>query len=157
MAATLARAETSRKASPSVRLFALEASVAAIAVAMVYLLFHAGSHNEGYDGIGYLSAIRSGDAQSMFQPSHLLFNWLGWLAYHAALTFGFDSGPLRPVQVMNALVGGAGVGLLWLLLRNAGLDRIVTAERTIFVRRLGILSSGDLDAIRRIWNQHMRL
>jgi hypothetical protein len=127
MAGTLARAETSPKAAPSVRLFVLEASVTAIAAATVYLLLIAGSHNEGYDGIGYLSGVRAGDAQSMLQPSHLLFNWLGWLAYHTALTFGFDGGPLRPVQVMNALVGGAGVGLLWLLLRNAGLDRIVTA------------------------------
>lgn len=39
----------------------------------------------------------------------------------------------------------------------ARLDRIVTAERAIFGRRLGILSSGDLDAVRRTWNQHMRL
>ncbi len=39
----------------------------------------------------------------------------------------------------------------------ARLDRIVTADRTIFLRRLGLLSSGDLDAIRRTWNRHMRL
>jgi hypothetical protein len=127
MAGTLAQTETSGKTAPSARLLALEAGVAAIAVATVYLLFVAGSHNEGYDGIGYLSDIRAGDAQSMLHPSHLLFNWLGWLAYHAALTLGFHGGPLRPVQVMNALVGGVGVGLLWLLLRNAGLDRVVTA------------------------------
>ena len=39
----------------------------------------------------------------------------------------------------------------------ARLDRIVTAEKTVFVRRLGVLSSSDLDAVRNTWNQQMRL
>ena len=39
----------------------------------------------------------------------------------------------------------------------ARLVRIVTAEKTIFVRRLGALSAADLESIRRCWNQHMRL
>ena len=39
----------------------------------------------------------------------------------------------------------------------ARLDRIVTAEKTIFVRRLGTLSVPDLNAVRTLWNQHMRL
>ena len=37
------------------------------------------------------------------------------------------------------------------------LDRIVTAEKIIFIRRLGILSSHDLEAVRTCWNQAMRL
>jgi mRNA interferase MazF len=39
----------------------------------------------------------------------------------------------------------------------ARLDRIVTAERTVLVRRLGSLSSADAEAVRRTWNQHMKL
>jgi len=39
----------------------------------------------------------------------------------------------------------------------ARLDRVVTAEKSIFVRRLGALSAGDQKAIRDRWNQHMRL
>ena len=39
----------------------------------------------------------------------------------------------------------------------ARLDRLVTAERTIFLRRLGVLVSGDLEAVRTTWNQKMRL
>ena len=39
----------------------------------------------------------------------------------------------------------------------ARLDRIVTAERTVFVRRLGALSPSDLQAVRNAWNQQMRL
>jgi len=37
------------------------------------------------------------------------------------------------------------------------LDRIVTAERTVFMRRLGTLSAADLEAVRTTWNQRMRL
>ena len=39
----------------------------------------------------------------------------------------------------------------------ARLDRLVTAEKTIFLRRLGVLSSTDLAAVRQAWNQHMTL
>lgn len=39
----------------------------------------------------------------------------------------------------------------------ARLDRIVTAEKTIFLRRLGVLSAADMDAVRNIWNAHMTL
>jgi len=37
------------------------------------------------------------------------------------------------------------------------LDRLVTAEKTIFIRRLGTLSSHDLEDVRTCWNQAMRL
>jgi hypothetical protein len=37
------------------------------------------------------------------------------------------------------------------------LDRIVTAERSVFLRRLGVLSRADLTTIRVVWNQHMVL
>jgi mRNA interferase MazF len=39
----------------------------------------------------------------------------------------------------------------------ARLDRIVTAEKTIFLRRLGFLSPSDEEAVRKTWNQHMTL
>jgi mRNA-degrading endonuclease toxin of MazEF toxin-antitoxin module len=39
----------------------------------------------------------------------------------------------------------------------ARLDRIVTAEKSIFIRRLGSLSADDLKTVRDLWNQHMRL
>jgi mRNA interferase MazF len=39
----------------------------------------------------------------------------------------------------------------------ARLDRIITAEKTIFMRRLGVLASKDLEAVRIAWNQHMKL
>ena len=39
----------------------------------------------------------------------------------------------------------------------ARLDRLVTAEKTIFLRRLGVLGAADLAAVRAIWNQQMTL
>jgi mRNA interferase MazF len=39
----------------------------------------------------------------------------------------------------------------------ARLDRVVTADKSIFLRRLGALSAEDQKAIRDHWNQHMRL
>lgn len=39
----------------------------------------------------------------------------------------------------------------------ARLDRIVTADRKILSRRLGLLSAADSEAVRRVWNQQMRL
>lgn len=39
----------------------------------------------------------------------------------------------------------------------ARLGRLVTAEKSIFVRRLGTLSTAGLQAVRKAWNQHMKL
>jgi mRNA-degrading endonuclease toxin of MazEF toxin-antitoxin module len=39
----------------------------------------------------------------------------------------------------------------------ARLDRLVTAEKSVLGRRLGILSHADQSAIRAAWNQHMTL
>jgi mRNA interferase MazF len=39
----------------------------------------------------------------------------------------------------------------------ARLDRIVTAEKAVLVRRLGRLSSRDLESVRSTWNQKMTL
>ena len=39
----------------------------------------------------------------------------------------------------------------------ARLDRIVTAEKTIFLRRLGVLSAADAASVRSIWNKHFVL
>ena len=39
----------------------------------------------------------------------------------------------------------------------ARLDRLVTAEKTIFLRRLGVLSPSDLAAVRGTWNDQMKL
>jgi hypothetical protein len=39
----------------------------------------------------------------------------------------------------------------------ARLDGVVTAERKVLIRRLGVLSSRDKESIRTVWNQRMKL
>jgi mRNA interferase MazF len=39
----------------------------------------------------------------------------------------------------------------------ARLDRLVTAEKAIFLRRLGVLSPRDSAAVRSTWNEQMKL
>ena len=39
----------------------------------------------------------------------------------------------------------------------ARLDRLVTAEKTVLLRRLGVLSAEDLAAVRAAWNAHVAL
>jgi mRNA interferase MazF len=39
----------------------------------------------------------------------------------------------------------------------ARVGRIVTAEKAIFLRRLGVLSAVDANAVRQCWNAHMHL
>lgn len=36
-------------------------------------------------------------------------------------------------------------------------DRLVTAERTVLVRRLGVLAAADLARVRDVWNREMKL
>ena len=38
----------------------------------------------------------------------------------------------------------------------ARIDRLVTAEKSIFLRRLGVLSAADLAAVRTAWNSGMK-
>ena len=39
----------------------------------------------------------------------------------------------------------------------ARVDRIITAEKTVFIRSLGHLVASDLDSVRKRWNDNMRL
>jgi mRNA interferase MazF len=37
------------------------------------------------------------------------------------------------------------------------LDKLITAERSVFLRKLGVLSDRDLEGVRSRWNEHLRL
>ena len=121
-------------AAPPRRTILAEAVLVALAVAAVYLATLAGSHNEGEDGVGYLLPIRDGDVAGIFNPYHLIYNWLGWTADHTARSVGFGGGPMGPMQILDALLGAAGIGLLWVLLRT------VTGGRTAAFGACGIVA-----------------
>ena len=58
-----------------------------------------------------------------------------------------------PADVMLADWRAAGL----LVPSVASLDRLLTVERTIITRQLGVLTPAGLAAIRAAWNRHMRL
>jgi mRNA interferase MazF len=88
-------------------------------------------------------------AASKIRPALVLFD-LPWDVILSRVTSAPHAGPLD-VRISDWRSAG--------LLRPsiARLDRIVTAEKTVLVRRLGVLSAMDLQAVRDAWNQHMRL
>jgi len=66
------------------------------------------------------------------------------------VTSAQHSGPLDVV-----LIGWQAAGLLKPSI--ARLDRLVTAEKSVLLRRLGCLCPADLAAVRTRWNQHMKM
>jgi mRNA interferase MazF len=88
-----------------------------------------------------------------------------------------SAGKIRPALILFDLKNDAVICRITSVLRNgpldvklndwasAGLlkpsivrlDRIVTAEKTVLLKRLGTLNDLDLQAVRQSWNQNMRL
>lgn len=85
---------------------------------------------------------------SKTRPALVLFD-LGPDALICRVTSVPRIGPLN-----IALAGWRSAGLLKPSV--VCLDRLVTAERSIFRRRLGVLSDRDAAAVREIWNRHLR-
>jgi mRNA-degrading endonuclease toxin of MazEF toxin-antitoxin module len=91
----------------------------------------------------------SSGAFSKPRPALVLFD-LGQDALICRVTSVLRSGPLDV-----AITDWANAGLVKPSV--ARLDRLVTAEKAILGRRLGILSPSDQSAVRMAWNQFMRL
>ena len=88
-------------------------------------------------------------SQSKIRPVLVLFD-LSQDAIICRITSVLRSGPLDVT-----LTGWQAAGLLKPSVVR--LDCLVTAEKTIFVRRLGGLTPDDASKVRAVWNQSMRL
>lgn len=88
-------------------------------------------------------------SQSKIRPALVLFD-LKEEAVICRITSVPRCGPLDVT-----LVGWQTAGLLKPSVVR--LDRLVTAEKTIFARRLGGLTPDDAARVRAVWNQSMRL
>lgn len=88
-------------------------------------------------------------ATSKIRPALLLFD-LAQDAIICRITSVLHAGPLDV-----ALADWQAAGLLKPSV--ARLDRLVTAERMVLVRRLGVLTAGDWARVRGVWNQKMKL
>ena len=94
------------------------------AVGALYLATLAGVHTEAEDSLLYLNGIQDGRPEALFNPYHLIYQWLGWAAFRAAEGIGYDGGPLLPVQILNAVIGALGIALLWILMRTVVINRL---------------------------------
>ncbi|MEM1056638.1 MAG: hypothetical protein AAGI52_14035 [Bacteroidota bacterium] len=89
-----------------------------VAASGLYLLTLTPNLALAHDAAGYLASIQSGQADELAHPHHLLYNavaalWLklfGWIGLP----------PAQTVASLNALAGGACVGLIAALLRDRG-------------------------------------
>ena len=91
----------------------------------------------------------SSGTASKIRPALVLFD-LQQDVLICRVTSVFRSGPLD-----ITLIDWQSAGLLKPSV--ARLDKLVTAEKKILLKRLGMLGSRDREAIRQSWNQHMRL
>jgi len=112
----------------------LEAVVVFAGVLLVYLSTLAEAHGEAEDSMRYAMEVRSGDPELLFIPYHLAYGWVGRGFYLLWTAFGWDRGSLVPLQVLNALIGAFGVGVLWCVLRG------VVAGRLAAVAGCGLLA-----------------
>ncbi|MEA2353699.1 MAG: hypothetical protein QOJ14_2113, partial [Thermoleophilaceae bacterium] len=97
-----------------------EAVLVAAAFAVLYLVTMTGSHHEAEDSLAYAAGIRGGHARDVLNQNHLAWGALGWLVYNGARGLGLASTALAPLQVMDALLGAIGAGILWRFVRGRG-------------------------------------
>lgn len=96
-------------------------------LAVVYLATMTGSHHEAEDSLAYAAGIRDGHAIDVLNQNHLAWGALGWLFYNGLRAIGLASTVLAPLQIMDALLGALGGGLLWSFVRRLGFDRLAAA------------------------------
>jgi hypothetical protein len=101
-----------------------EAVLVASVLAVVYLATMTGSHHEAEDSLAYAAGIRDGHAIDVLNQNHLAWGALGWLFYNGLRGIGLASSVLAPLQVMDALLGALGAGILWSFVRRVGFDRL---------------------------------
>jgi hypothetical protein len=100
--------------------FIREAALVATALAVLYLVTMTGNHHEAEDSLAYAAGIRDGHTDEILNQNHLAWGALGWLFYNGAHGIGLASTVLAPLQVMDALLGALGAGILWRFVRGRG-------------------------------------
>jgi len=102
-------------------LWGVTAAAAALAVAAIYLVFRSAYYFP--DGMRWELAIAEFGAPAVWHQHHLSYNPLA-LAFQAALRlFGYGGRLLGAMQILDALVGGVGFVLCYMVLRKAGAPR----------------------------------
>lgn len=86
------------------------------AFAALYLLTL--THAYSYDGICYSLDVEYSAFWDLFHPNHLLYSWIGRMAYEVAQFQGYPGRALIVLQVMNALVAAGTLAGLFILVQE---------------------------------------
>jgi hypothetical protein len=100
---------------------AVVAALVAVATAAIYLIFRSAYYFP--DAMRWELGIAGRGAQAVWHPHHLIYNPLA-VAFHAVLKlFGYGGRLFGAMQILDALIGGAGVALAYAVLRRTSASR----------------------------------
>jgi hypothetical protein len=78
---------------------------------VVYVLFP--NRNFSADALHYSIAIEKGNLEALLNPHHLLFNVVGYFAFHLCRFMGISTRAVYLLQLMNSVLGAAGIYILY--------------------------------------------
>ncbi len=89
-----------------------------LVILLIYLLFP--TKNYYWDGIEFASVIEraNGLNVSLLHPNHLIYNYLGYLAYVTAKFFTPGIRAIAVLQILSSIFGAAGITLFYIILKN---------------------------------------
>ncbi|MBI5630181.1 MAG: hypothetical protein HY921_04775 [Elusimicrobia bacterium] len=90
----------------------------AAAASLFYLCFHSTFYN--FDGVACAIAVELSDFPHLVHGNHLAYGLAGWLFHQLWKLLGYRGPALFCLQVLDSLLGGAGIGLFCSLLLAQG-------------------------------------
>ncbi len=86
------------------------------AASLFYLNFHSYYYN--FDGVACAIAVELADWAHLVHGNHLAYGVVGWLFDRLWRLMGYGGSAILPLQCLDSLLGGVGVGLFCRLLRK---------------------------------------
>ena len=77
--------------------------------------------------MAYAVRIRDAPAADLLEGTHLVYLMAARAFFDAVRFVGLTADPLRAAQILDAVLAGAAIGVVWLLLRSSGADRLGAA------------------------------
>lgn len=95
----------------------------AAAAGLFYLSAHSTFYN--FDGVACAIAVDLGDFKHLVHGNHLSYGLCGWLFHRLWQALGYTGPAMLPLQVLDSLLGGAGIGVFHRCLTKLKLPRAV--------------------------------
>jgi hypothetical protein len=80
--------------------------------------------------VAFAVRVRDAPASDLVEGTHLVYLTVARSFFDAVRFLGLTSDPLLAVQILDALLAGAAVGVLWLLVRTVGVDVVGASVAT---------------------------